>query len=419
MPHHGTRCLTGLGGLALMIGCAAGPAFGDLLRFKNGRVLDGQILSDTGDEYRVKLMQGVIDVPKADVVKREPLDPPWVRLEQERARHPDTPQGHYDVAMWCKAQGLIAEMRVELRRAVEQDPDFAEARTELGQVRRNGQWVPAAPSKARVVSPQDRAMKEEEAQTRKAITTLVTRVRQIRKNKLEGGGRDESSDLFQAGRKQILSLKDPLAIAAIASVLSGGTEPSRRLMIEALERFPQDEATLNLLAATVVDPSPGIRRLAAEALARRKDARMVTELRAALKSDEDQIKRNAAAALGVLHAEEAIPDLIGLLDVAGYTTMVIQRPALWASFCNCYCGPTVGYGGGAPLWYYPTGIAVLAPGTVLGTHWEGDVEVIKLYRTDVQEALIEITGQNFGFDIPAWRRWYIQKYKPKTSRPAR
>jgi len=410
--------MTGLGALALMIGCAAAPAFGDLLRFKNGRVLDGQILSDAGDEYRVKLMQGVIDVPKADVVKREPLDPPWVRLAEERARHPDTPQGHYDVAMWCKEQGLIAEMRVELRRAVEQDPDLEAARRELGFVKQGGQWVPAAPSKARVISPQDKAMKEEAAATRKAITTLVTRVRQIRKNKLEGGGRDESSDLFQAGRKQILSLKDPLAIAAIASVLSGGTEPTRRLMIEALGRFQQDEATLNLLTAAVVDPSPAIRRMAAEVLAQRKDARMVTELRNALKSDEDAIKRNAAAVLGVLHAEEAIPDLISLLDVAGYGTVVLQRPALWASFCNCYCGPTVGYGGGAPLWYYPTGIAALGPGTVLGTYWEGDVEVIKLYRTDVQEALIYITGQNFGFDIPAWRRWYVQKYKPKTSRPA-
>jgi hypothetical protein len=34
-----------------------------------------------------------------------------------------------------------------------------------------------------------------------------------------------------------------------------------------------------------------------------------------------------------------------------------------------------------------------------------EYQVISIHRTEVQEALIEITGQNLGFDAGAWLKW--------------
>ncbi len=406
-------------GAAALISAASGTARGELFYFKNGRFLDGVIVSQDDHEFRIRLMGGVIDVPKTDVVRREPKAAPWDRLADERVNHPDTAQGHYDLAQWCKAEGFVADMKSELRRAIELDPDFAPARKDLGYIRdANGRWAIPENLRIRHIPEAEQTRKEEAAAIRKEIGKWVTRVRQIRSNKLEGGKRDESSKMFQAGRRQLLALNDPLAIPAIAGVLSAGTEPTRRLMIEALSRYHEDDATLNLIMISIFDPSPDIRRRAAEVLASRRDNRMVAEYRSALRSSEDQVVRNAARALGVIGAEEAVPDLIPLLDVAGYATVVITRQEYCVSALNDYCGPSITCFGGVPLVYYPPSISVFGAGSVIGSTWYTEIDKMAIYRTEVQEALIAITGKNFGFDMGAWSRWWEQRRREKTTAQA-
>ena len=36
---------------------------------------------------------------------------------------------------------------------------------------------------------------------------------------------------------------------------------------------------------------------------------------------------------------------------------------------------------------------------------------VTMYRTEVLEALVAITGVNHGFDAAKWRRWY-EEHKP-------
>lgn len=387
----------------------ATPGWAELLHCKNGRTLDGLVESETDSTYRVRLMHGVIELPKDEVARREPLDPPWERLKAARGRFPQTAQGRYDFALWCRENGFVGEMRAALRACVELDPEFEPARRELGHVRDGNRWVERPRPSPPKLSPQDQARKDEEEAVRREITRWVTRIRGIRSNKLDRTGRDESSELFQAGRRQLLQITDVLAIPAIASVLSGGGEPTRRLMVEVLAKFPQDEATLNLVAIALLDPSPDVRRRAGEALRPRKDERVVAELRAALGSEEETLLRNAAVALGLIGAIEAVPDLLPLLEVSGFADVVITRPNLITGLWQCFCGPSVVLVGGVPLFYYPPAIAVLTPGTVVGAYWTTEIQRMALYRTEVQEALITITGQNFGFDIAAWERWWQQQ----------
>ena len=98
----------------------------------------------------------------------------------------------------------------------------------------------------------------------------------------------------RAGR--ILEIRDPLAILPLAQVLSEGDASCRALLVEALSQFPEDEATLNLAVAGLLDPDADVRAQAAIELARRRDPRVVTQYRAALRSGNDVIVPRAAGA---------------------------------------------------------------------------------------------------------------------------
>ena len=58
--------------------------------------------------------------------------------------------------------------------------------------------------------------------------------------------------------------------------------------------------------------------------------------------------------------------------------------------------------------YQPGGVGCMGPGTFVGTATDYEMQTVSIYRTEVQEALIAITGQNFGFDRDQWRQWWRQ-----------
>lgn len=257
------------------------------------------------------------------------------------------------------------------------------------------------------------ARDDEDPGVRQAITNWFVRIRAIRSGRLDGPGRSEGSAFFKKGREQILAIQDPLAIPALAGVLSGGSTATRRLLVEVLEQFPDDEATLNLLIVGLYDPAPAVRRAAAVALIPRKEPRVVELLREGLNSEEEEVLRNAASALGVLRAKEAIEDLIPLLETKTVGPVSVQRDVYFEGACRRFCHPTRVMLGGRRLIHVPYFVGVLEPGTVIGTYWDTEIGTISVYRTEVQEALIAITGKNFGFDVNAWREWWRHEPREK------
>ena len=193
---------------------------------------------------------------------------------------------------------------------------------------------------------------------------------------------------------------------ALSGVLSTGHSEARKVMVESLAQFDNDEATMNLAVVTLLDPSPEVRGLAAKELARRNDERVVEHLRQALGSEEEDILRNAAAALGVLKARSAIEDLIMVLTTERVGTVRISRPVFLDGVFVGLGGGTRFVQGGRLVYYRPVGIGVMGPGTMVGTATRYETDIITVHRTEVQEALIAITGQNFGFDADDWLDWW-------------
>ena len=82
------------------------------------------------------------------------------------------------------------------------------------------------------------------------------------------------------------------------------------------------------------------------------------------------------------------------------------------SFGTC-CGFRYRFAHGRRLLrYQPTSIGVLGSGSLIGTRTTFQKQWVSIHRTEVQEALIAITGKNFGFDADAWHRWRQQPPQP-------
>ena len=220
-----------------------------------------------------------------------------------------------------------------------------------------------------------------------------------------------ASEKFKRARDQILHIRDPLALPALSAVLSTGHVAARRVLVEALAKFDQDEATMNLVVMALLDPSAEVRELAAKELARRNDSRVTDHLRQALGSDEERVLRNAATALGILHAREAVEDLISVLMTEKEGVTRISRPVFLDSVLDDYGGGTRCVAGNHLVYYRPGGFGVLGPGTIVGTVTDYETGPVAVHRTEVQDALIAITGQNFGFDTDAWMAWWRKQKK--------
>jgi hypothetical protein len=301
---------------------------------------------------------------------------------------------------------------LHLRAVIDVDPDHAEARKALGFIHDKGQWVKRGgrPRPDPAIKKARQQAKAQDDRIRKAIAEWFVQVKATYRGRLEGES-DPSSKRFRDGREQILAIRDALAIPAITSILSTGSDLVRRLMVESLAQFEEDEATMNLVVVTLLDPSPDLRKTAAVELVERKDPRIIGTLRDALHSDEEAVLRNASTALGLLKAREAVEDLIPRLSIQTRQNVLVTGPVYLDSIWHVFGGSRRYRFDNDYLWYEPASIGCLGPGTILGTEAWHEVHLVSIYRTEVQEALIKITGQNFGFDADAWRLWWRQNGK--------
>lgn len=380
---------------------------GDIFHIKDGEDIEVEILADGGDYYQVRTKFGVVDIAKDWIETIEERPSPWRLYEKKRTACPETADAHYKLATWCDRRGLIAEYLAELEAVLKLDPDHAKARRRLGYVLKDGAWARKASPKKPDPSELEarRREREEEEFVRKSIAEWTVKIKAIYRGRLED--REARSEKFRKGRDLILAIDDPLAVFGLTRVLSTGNEACRLLLVESLARFEQDESTLNLVVMTLLDPSPDVRKQAAMALPVRKDDRVVERLRGALKSDEEHVLRNAAAALGVMKARASVEDLVGVLSTEARKRVLVSRPVMLDEIRLVFVRPTWCRHRWRRVRYVPRTIGVLDwGGSMIGTESYYEMQTVSVHRTEVQEALIAITGQNFGFDEDAWLVWW-------------
>lgn len=401
-------------GVVCLIGSTlwAGPAIGDVLYLNSGGKIECEILEDLGEAYRVRVAIGVVDIKKADIQRHEEKPTPWERYPTVCKEYPDTPEGQYALARWCRKHDLYDKAEKHLRRVLQLDPDHEKAHRALGHEKVDGDW--RDPEKRTESEPDDgdaRAARQEqdaEALLRKIMSEWHLKVGAIFRSKLDCKSCSPDSERFSEGKKQILAIRDALALPAIAGVLSRGGIGTRRVLVESLAHFEEDEATMNLVVMALVDPSDEIRRLAAEQLKPRQDERVGARLRDALTGDNERLLRNAAGALGVLKDRTAVEGLIQVLSTKTRRRVRVTRPVFWGRVMSDFGAARYITVGTRRMRYRPRGVLALSE-AYMSTIDSTENRIVDIYRTEVQEALISITGQNFGFDRSAWLKWWREQ----------
>lgn len=390
-------------------------ARGDFIQTTKGQEIECEVVEDLGKALRLRTRIGVVDLPKDEIEKRTKKKSPWQEYRERRKRCEKTADAHFALAMWCDERDLGPERSDELDHALELDPDHAATRKTLGFEKDDrGNWV--RPPSANAPDPADIAANRQQAQQEKLVRKIISqwfvKVRAIHDSRMSPKRGPVNRKKFMGARENILKIRDPLAIPALTGVLSSGNKASRLVLIESLAQFADDDATMNLVVMSVLDPSKQVRRAAAQELARRDDPRVVERLRDALYSEEEGILRHSAAALGVLHAIEVVPNLIEQLSTEVPGIVRHSRAVYLGDIYGTFGGRARIVHGGNLVGYSPGTIGVLGPGSWVGTATYYEQTMVSVYRTEVQEALIAITGENFGFDRRKWIDWW-DAHKPR------
>jgi len=108
---------------------------------KDGRKLEGKVLA-AGEKVRLKMKFGVAVLKRDDILRMDrEVDRGQEYREKAAELSDDDADGHYELGLWCKANGLRDEARREFVAAVAADAEHANARAELGFTRRGSKWV--------------------------------------------------------------------------------------------------------------------------------------------------------------------------------------------------------------------------------------------------------------------------------------
>ncbi len=392
----------------------AAPAGADVLHLTNGGTIEGRIIEQTDTGYRIRTLLGTMVLPRDAVQRIEKKPSVLDEYDRRLAKLADTAAAHLELARWCERVGYPAGRRKHLRRVIELDPDNAAARQALGYARKDGKWVRASAARRKPSSrPADQdAETEVPEEDRRLVAEIqrkwMVRLRAIRRNNLD----TSIPRLVQDGRAKIVAIQDPLAILPLARVLAPGSWACREALVTALSHFPQDEATMNLAGIALLDPDASIRRLALAELKRRDDPRVIAEFRRALVTNNDKLILRAAEGLGLLKAKAAVPELISVLTAPRVKSVEVPVQTYLRGYYDSFTGKThVSVTNGQ--WVYH------APLLEIPRPWLGPLPLgsrlsarqVTVYRTEVLEALRQITGQDFGFDQQRWRNWYLEQQK--------
>ena len=144
----------------LLVGLLAGAAVADIIHLKNGRQLEGQILSEEGGKLKVKTVAGVVEIARADVARIEVKKTPAQEYgERLAALAPDDAEGYYQLALYCRENGLKKEEKELYAKVLGIDGQHAGANAAVGNVEYEGEWMTPAERDRRKGSADDAEMR--------------------------------------------------------------------------------------------------------------------------------------------------------------------------------------------------------------------------------------------------------------------
>lgn len=398
-------------GLALAIGSSAQA---DVVKMRSGGELRGKIFKPSSDAVDVVVIEtttGAVVTAEKSAVLLVATRPPVMEEYETRLRAiEETPSSHVQLAEWCRRKGLLPQRTAHLQQALDLDSEFADAHRALGHEQRNGVWVDVEAEmqaqgyvryKGRYVTPQELELLEKTKAELARETEWSGKVRAWTLA-LATGSPAKRQDALEGIRR----IDDVDAAPAVARfMLSHASRDIRNLGIQVLAETGGKKAATCLAKSAVLDDDVNLRDSAARGIAAEHRAAAWPYLMQQLKKSETEIVARAAIALAIVGDEACVASLIEAMDVREPRRAVGGAPRMTPSFAY---DPLTGPTGDRYIDFDPLRASALQG------EWQR-AETAAAYRKAyiaarqqeaVRDALIQLTGQNFGFDQRMWRLWH-------------
>jgi hypothetical protein len=262
----------------------------------------------------------------------------------------------------------------------------------------------------------------------------LRRIKQLRQAIASG-----TEDRRREAETQLMRIEEPEAVLPLVKVLGRDETPMRLLLAHVLGGIPGKESSHALVNMLLAEPEDDVRGAIMDRLKDREKPEIVPALVKALRAENVKVINRAAWALGNLSAISAVPQLVGALESTEERMVMVPQDGGGGSGST---GPTVGvpgalmaYNGSSAAFLTPPAVgpgvvaygAVSVPlvgpnlytgGNVLGmgsSPNRGPVPRVLTYtyqNVEVLAALVKLTGQDFGYDGMAWRRWIKTSFNP-------
>jgi len=390
------RCLTcAKVGVLLCVLLPSKRACADTFVLVSGGRIEGEWLNrdeQPPKEYLVLTASGLkasLQVTQVREVLRASAD--RGQYAQRAATAPDTPEGQWQLAEWCRQQSLFDERRAHLQRVIELDPNHNYARRALGFAFLDGQWITQADFrrqegyelyKGKWRTPQEIEILEEQARLDQAHKDWLKKLRRYRA---------ELDDPARAklGFESLTGVKDPIAVRPIvAMMLRERVRRVKMLYADVLAGIDSADAVGALVERVLYDPDEEMFHHCLARLIDRRPPRLADPLVAALKNKNNATVNRAAAALGRIGDPEAIGPLIDALITTHSQYIPGRNPdSTTATFSGDQHSVTQG---GAP-----------------------QVLIMHVRNQHVLDALTKLTGTNFDYDRESWHYWHAQEKKAR------
>jgi hypothetical protein len=348
--------------------------------------------------------------------------------ETRRRSLPETALAHWELADWCRQKSLPKERESELRQVVALDPEHTQAHRALGHIRHQGGWATQdevmtkrgfVKYKGKYVLRQELELILQDERVTESEKSWFRRVK-LWHGWLESDHPERQSEALA----QLQAIQEPDAVMALGrSFKAVPVEEHRLLYVEILAKIEGEKPLQPLVLQSLWDESRLVRDAAIRGVRRKDVDKALPAYLRALRNGLNLIVNRAGAALGELGNDGVVPHLIDALVTRHTYTILVPEPTTGFRADGTMVGP------GQPVLppnielmlaagQLPYGVQVQqyspTPPRMKEVPVEKDEE-----NPSVLDALTLLTGENFGYDEPAWRKWYnIQhnlKQFPSTS----
>ncbi|SIO58522.1 HEAT repeat-containing protein [Singulisphaera sp. GP187] len=417
--------------------------FADRIVLRGGGEIQGKVVADPSRPDRVQVLLATgktplsFEKPKILQVIAAPsvLDEYVVR----RDKVGPGPEAQYEFGLWCESQQLSDLAALHYEAAVAQDKSFAPAHQKLGHTLVADRWLNAdefresqglVRYKGKWITQEDRDEREAQLVAGAEQASWVRRIRLLRQ-----AIASSPEERARQAEQQLQAIRDPVAVVPLVRVLGRDEVPFRILLDQILGLIPGPEATTALVNRLLAESTHEVREGTLAEIEPRGDANVTPILVRALRSTNPQVVNRAAWALARLGTVAAVPKLVPALITTQYQMVMVPEshgpPSSSAglgsvgvpiytngSSVGFLTPPAVGPGsvayGATSVSATPDLVSALTvgDGSTHGSRGPSFKMLSYSYRNvEVHEALVEMTGQDFGYDIPSWQRWVTKSFR--------